>query len=424
MVVANVASGFLMMCVHPFASQMPKQEYSAFVTMLRLFALVTIPVVTIQNVLAQQTAAAVDQERMAQLSATTRGLLKWTTIGWVVLAALSLLFVDDLSRTFKTSNRWTILATLLLILGSLWMPIFQGLLQGFQNFFLFGWSLIVNGFGRVAAVVLVIYVLRGGAASALFGAFVGVVAATALAVWPTWKVTQRTEATFNIRDFWSRLWRLTVAAGSSLGLINAGMPTIQSQFPETITAYFGAAETIAIAVWTLCAPVTAVMFPKIVRSRAMSQTTSALILAVGATLLVAGMGAAVCTFFPELPLRIMFVRRPEFLKAAVLIPSFMWAMVPLTLYHLLVHNLMAKQRFGILWWSGLLPIAYWITIKIFLSYTHLPPFDAFKAVIQILAAYSTVLALISVYYSRRASVEEASSAGGGGNRSRPEGARP
>src|SRR5205085_1267302 len=119
MVVANVVCGFLMMCVHPFASGMDKQEYGVFLTMLRLFTLVTIPVVTLQNVLAQQTAAAVTEERLRDLSETTRGLLKWTSLIWFALVFVVVFFRADLLRTFKASSSWTLWATLLLILGSL-----------------------------------------------------------------------------------------------------------------------------------------------------------------------------------------------------------------------------------------------------------------------------------------------------------------
>jgi O-antigen/teichoic acid export membrane protein len=419
MMTANVICGFLMMCVHPFASGMAKEEYGVFLTMLRLFTLITIPVATLQSVLAQQSAAAVNEEGLRDLSETTRGLLKWTTTVWIGLALVVVLFRGNLLQTFKASNSWTLWATLLLILGSLWMPIFQGLLQGVQNFLIFGWSLILNGFGRVSAVALVVYVLHGTASGALFGAFIGVLGATALAAWPVLPILKKSGGRFDKKEFLRRLVPLTIAAGSSLFLTNVGMPTIQSHFPESVTAYYGAAETVGISVWILCAPVTAVMFPKLVRSRAVSQSTSALMLAIFATGCVAAAGAMVCTFFPELPLRIMFAKRPEFLRSAPLIPLFMWAMVPLTLYHVLVHNLMARRRYEILPFSFILPIAYWVTIKVFVDRTHLPPFDAFGAVIRILVIYSTLLMFISIYFTRRALHEES-----GGDRSPPGGAKP
>jgi hypothetical protein len=111
---------------------------------------------------------------------------------------------------------------------------------------------------------------------------------------------------------------------------------------------------------------------------------------------------------------------PAYLDAAPLLPWFMWAMVPVTLYNVLINNLIARERWTVIPWSAVLPIAYAVTLYFFLDRTHVPPFMAFKRVIQILMACSTTMLLITVYFSLPA----ASSAGGGENRSRPEGAKP
>ena len=83
-------------------------------------------------------------------------------------------------------------------------------------------------------------------------------------------------------------------------------------------------------------------------------------------------------------------------------------MVPVTLYNVLINNLIARERWAIIPWCAILPIAYAVTLYLFLEHSHLPPFAAVKRVIQILMAYSTTLMLISVYYSRRAAEEDSS----------------
>jgi O-antigen/teichoic acid export membrane protein len=406
MMAANLAAGMCMMFVHPFASQMPSEEYGVFLTMLRVFVVLTIPAAALQTVLAQEAAAAVTADSQRNLSAKIRWVLKWTLIFWVVLAGAAMLFKADFVTTFKAHER-TLWATLLLILVALLMPIFQGLLQGVQNFFVFGWSMILNGFGRVACIAASVVFLHSWATGALLGAAVGVAAAAALAAWPVRKLLARQGGDFDARAFLRKMAPLTISAGSTLFLINVDMLMVQSHFPEDLTPFYGAAETLGIAVVTLCVPVAAVMFPKLVRSRATSQSTSALTLAILGTCALAGSAALVCTIFPKLPLQIMFFKKPELVKSYVLIPWFMWAMVPVTMYNVLINNLIAKERYGIVPFAAVLPLAYTVTLFLFVRQTTLPPFEAFTRIIQILMAYSTALMAVAIWFSIRASREDA-----------------
>jgi hypothetical protein len=107
------------------------------------------------------------------------------------------------------------------------------------------------------------------------------------------------------------------------------------------------------------------------------------------------------------------------LNAAPLIAWFMWAMVPLTMYNVLVNNLIGRERYGIIPFTVILPVAYTITLYFFLQNNTLAPMDAFKRVIQILMGFSTALLAVSVYFSLRASREETVE-----NRSAPRAATP
>lgn len=406
MMIANVLAGVFLMLVHPFASRMPKQEYGVFVTMLRVFMLLTIPAAALQTILAQQTAAAVTKEALLDVSATVRWLLKWTFYFWVVLAFAAARWQLDFLTTFKASSRWTIWATLFLVLVALLMPIFQGALQGAQNFFVFGWSMIFNGIGRVGFIAIAVLFFNAWATGGVLGAAAGVTAATLLAAWPVRKLVLEKGGRLEPTAFLRRAAPLTIGAGSTVFLINVDMLMVQSHFPEQITAYYGAAEAIGIALVTLCVPVAAVMFPKLVRSRATAQGTSAMTLAVAGTAALGGFAALLCTIFPKLPLQIMFYGKPDYLKSAVLIPWFMWAMIPVTMYNVLINNLIARERYGIMPFAAVLPIAYAVTVFLFLQRTMLPPFEAFIGVIRILMVYSTALMAAAIWFSLRASSEE------------------
>ncbi len=403
MMVANIGCGVLMMLVYQFASRLtPVSDLAVFQTMLRIFVLVTIPASALQTILAQQSAAAISPAAQRQLSGDARGLLKSTFAFWILLFVLAIIFRRQFASVFQTGDSNVIWATMFLILAALWMPVFQGLLQGMQKFFPLGCSMILNGAGRLTAVAVGVLLFQVGATGAIVGACIGVFLAAALAAWPAREAFRPEPAPFAWRSFLKKIGPLTAAAGSTLFIINVDMPLVQAFFDKDQTQYYGAAEAIGISVVTLCTPLAAVMFPKIVRSRATATASNALYLAIGATIALGGAGALFCTLFPELPLRIMFFRNPDMVKASVLIPWFMWAMVPITLYNVLVNNLIARERYAIIPWTAIIPLAYALTVYLFLRQTTLPPFDAFQRVIQILLGFSSLLCAVAVWCTARA----------------------
>ena len=427
MMTANMLCGVFMAAAAFLAIDKltPKSDYAVFATILRVFVLTSIPAAAMQILLAQQVAAAVTEEKRRDASATARGVLKITLGFWVILLVIALVFRQRITTWLQASDPNLIWAVMFLILGSLLWPLFLGLLQGQQSFFAFGWSTILNGFSRFAAVLVGVTIFSIGVNGATYGALVGFAAGVLVAVWPARHVFAPEPGNFDWIRFIKRAALLAAGPGSTIFLINVDMLVVQGHFPSEVSAFYAAAETIGIAVVTLCVPVAAVMFPKIVRSRATASSSDALNLALTGTVLIGGGAAIVCSLWPTFPLRIL---APTRMEAAPLLPWFMWAMVPVTVYNVLINNLIARERFGIIPWSAALPIAYAATLYFFLERSHLPPFAAFKRVIQILMFYSATLMVISVYYSRRASLEEASrpssSAGDGGNRSQPTGAKP
>jgi len=104
------------------------------------------------------------------------------------------------------------------------------------------------------------------------------------------------------------------------------------------------------------------MFPKIVRSAALAERTDVLAQALGATALLGAAAALFFTIFPRLPLQIAYA--PSYLVVAPLLPWFAWCMLPLTLANVLVNNLLAREKFGLVPWLVILTVAYTITLWI------------------------------------------------------------
>ena len=61
--------------------------------------------------------------------------------------------------------------TLPLLLVSLWLPMFSGVVQGRQDFFWLGWMQIFGGAGRFIAAAILVLALGFGAAGMMAGAF-------------------------------------------------------------------------------------------------------------------------------------------------------------------------------------------------------------------------------------------------------------
>lgn len=430
MMAANMICGvFMAASQFVLPNLTPPTDFSVAGTIFRIFVLVSLPASAIQVILAQQIAGAVTEEARRDASAMARGVLKLTFFFWLALTIVAAVFRTQIAAILQASSPNLVWGIMTLIFGSLTLPIFLGILQGSQLFLPFGWSTILNGVARFAAIVVGIKFLQISATGATLGAFMGFAVATAIAAWPARIVFQAPPGRFEAGKFLKKVALLTAGAGSTQFIINVDMVFVQAHFPKEVSGFYFAAETIAIAVVILCVPIAAVMFPKIVRSRATATSSDALRLAVTGTALIAGATAVFCAFFPEVPLRILYFSKPELVQSAPLIRWFMWAMVPITIYNVLVNNLIARERYGIIPWAALLPIAYAVTLHFFLVNNQAEPFAAFKRVIQILLLFSTALMLISVYFTRRASLEEASSrpsssSGGDGSGSQPRGARP
>jgi hypothetical protein len=100
-----------------------------------------------------------------------------------------------------------------------------------------------------------------------------------------------------------RVVPLTLGLGATTFMFTFDMIAVQ-RFLEN-TGLYGAAGMIGRALMFLVAPMTAVMFPKIVQAAAKAERTDVLAQALGATALLAGGAAVFCTFFAEVPLRIV-----------------------------------------------------------------------------------------------------------------------
>ncbi len=361
LMVANVAAGVMMWGVHFLSKRITAVEYGTLVTLLT--AAILVPTMPLQMVFAQQTASDLALGRARQLAGKIRLLWLITFVLWLLVAAVMLSAQNWILSRWQIANPAALWALLMVILGSLWLPMFLGLLQGEQEFLWFGWATILNGVGRIGAAVLIVLALGGQAAGIMTGAAIGYGLAVAVGIWQTRRLWAVASEPFDWRSLLRQVVPLSLGFGATQFLFSVDTVFVKTWFPGT-TAFYGAAGTLSRAIIWLVAPLVAVMFPKIVHAVAKSEKSDLMGLVLLGTAALAACGALGLWVFGPLVVRIGFL--PSYVApTTALLPWYAGAMVPLSLANVLVNNLLARSDFRIVPWLVILAAAYGIALTQF-----------------------------------------------------------
>jgi O-antigen/teichoic acid export membrane protein len=220
------------------------------------------------------------------------------------------------------------------------------------------------------------------------GVLAGSLAALSIFVWKSWDAWRSPAAPFQWRAWLRGVVPLTFGLASATYMFTQDMITVQRFFGKGTDAY-GAARIVGAALVFLTAPLAAVMFPKVVRSAALSEKTNVLAQALGATGIIGALAALACTIMPELPLRIL--SRENFIGSAWLVPWFAWCMLPLAVANVLISNLLARQRYAVVPWLVTVAAGYGITLR----YMH----GSFTTVIKTLGVFGVLLVAVCVVFT-------------------------
>lgn len=390
MVLAATLSGFFMFAVHIFNNRIPKSEYGVFGTLLSLLVLTQIPTIGMQTVFARQTASAVSEEERRRLAGTVRGVVWGMFFIWLVLAAVAGIWHREILATFKISNSAALWFTLALALISLWTPIFQGVLQGLQNFFWMGWSSILAGVGRFSCVAILVLVLKKYAAGMMLAALCGALPSLAIGLWFTRSVwlgkTEKVKWNPWLRD----VVPLTVGMGASQFLFVLDIPIVQALFPEGMTGAYVAAATVGRALVMFLAPLAQVMFPMLVGSFVRSEKSDVLMLTFLWTALLGICAALGLTFCIRPVFQVVF---PKYLEITPLIGLYGWCVLPQALGNVLLGNLLARNQFKSVGWLAVVAAGYGTALVFF----H----DSFSIVIKTMGVFSLLFFGVAAFFTWR-----------------------
>lgn len=405
---ATVFGGAFMTAVHTVAGQMATSQYEIFFAMLRLFLLLGIPSAGLQNAFARQTAAALDEVRLRELSSTIRQVLGAVFVLWLGMVVVAAFAFDSINTHLKLGDGRVIWPTLGVALLWLVIPVLRGALQGMEDFGTLGWVSILDGILRFAGMCLAVLGLHSGAVGAMTAAFLAMAASMGLAAWGSRRLWIHPGSGFRWGPWLGRVLPFTVGAGAMLALVNFDSVFLKAMIPADRAQEFLLGERylpaamIGFAMTQITVPLAMVMFPKIVRSSESGSQSNALTMAMLGTLGVGSVCVGFFTLFPKLPLQILFFRSPERWAAADLVPWCAWAMLAYAVANVLVSNLLAQERFGIVPWAlGVALLFIGLLVGLQDHFLASPPLVAFREVAQIMAACNVILMLVAIQITRR-----------------------
>jgi len=207
------------------------------------------------------------------------------------------------------------------------------------------------------------------------------------------------------------LWRLPAERFEMAGLARQVLPLLfgfgACQFMFTsdtmfATAYFDGeqmkpyvvAGTLSRALLWLVLPLASVMFPKLIQSRAKSEKSNLFGLVVLGTA-VLSVGGALGLWLVG-PWVVRFVAHAGDVAATMaLIPWYAGAMVPLALANVMVNDLLARSRFGVVPFMVALAVAYGFALPWMLN--HFP--GRIAVVLQTLGAFNLLLFAICAWFA-------------------------
>jgi len=354
LMIANIAGGVLMWAVHFLNKFIHTGEYSSFGALLAVVML--LPTMPLQMIVTQQTAKALANRAEGELSGIIRSVWLATSIVWLVGSLVVLFFQRTILEHWHMSHPLGLWLTLLIVLCSLWMPMFWGVLQGQQNFLWLGWSMMINGIGRIGVAALAVLVLSAGAAGMMAGVLFGLAAAVALSAWQTRSLWLKTPQAFEWRRLLAQVIPLTLAFCGFQILFTADTLLVKTYFSEADADFYVSAGTLSRALMWLVLPLAAVMFPRLVHSAAKAEKSNLMGLVWFGTALLAIVGAVGLSLLG--PFVVKLVYKQSYVQvASAILPWYASAMVPLALANVLLNHLLARPASRLLLAAGVFILA-------------------------------------------------------------------
>lgn len=394
MMIATVAAGAFSFGMHFFNKKLdhPDIDYPIFVTLLMVTA--CIPAAPLQTVFAQQSAETLATNRHRQLSSMIRMVWLWTFLLWLVAAIVVLCFQAAIVKSWKLPNATGLWVTLPVLLVSLWMPLFSGVLQGRQDFFWLGWATMLGGFGRLVGGGLIVIFWLANATGLMYGALIGIGVSALIGIWRTRDLWTQPPEPFDIKGTLGQVVPLMLGFGAFQFMFTSDTMFAKAFFSGEAMKAYGEAGTLSRAVLWLVTPLATVMFPKLVHSHAKAEKSNLLVVVLIGTGLLGVCGAIGLCVVGPLIVKIVYTSG-DVASTISLIPWYATAMIPLGMANVLVNDLMARKQFKVVPLMLMLAIVYAFAQPYMVH--HHP--GSMKVILQTLGVFTTLLFLVCAWFT-------------------------
>ena len=392
LMIAAVAGGAMTWGVHFLNKVVDPAEYSTFGVLLMLVA--CMPTMPLQMVFAQQSAVALAIGRERQLASLIRLTWLWTLGIWVVAMLVVFYFRNQIVAGWHLPGQAGLWVTMVLLLVSLWLPVFSGVLQGRQDFFWMGWSNILGGAARLTGAVILVMGLALGSTGMIAGALIGIGLNAIVVIGRTRDLWVLPGERFDKREVLRQVIPLMFGFGACQFMFTSDTMFATAYFDGEQMKPYVVAGTLSRALLWLVMPLASVMFPKLVQSRIKSEKNNLFGLVVLGTAVLSVCGALGLWIVG--PLVIRFVAHAGDVAATMaLIPWYAGAMVPLAMANVMVNDLLARSRFGVVPFMVLLAVAYGFTLPWMLNRYpgHL------EVVLQTLGVFNLLLFAVCAWFA-------------------------
>lgn len=388
LMIANIVGGALMLGVHFLSRQVADVEYGTVGALLG--ATILIPSIPLQMIFTREAAAALATGDTLILVSKARRSAAGLFCLWLVFFVVVMFMQDSIREHWKISQPVTLWLFMLIMLVSLVTPVFGGLLQGKQDFFWLGWTMMLNAFLRVGVAALVIFFITQTALGFMAGVLAGSATVLFIMMWQTRDLWAGASKPFSFAPFVREVTPLMIGFGACQLLFCFDTIVVGRFFKDPETSWYASAGTLSRALMWLVLPLVAVMFPKLVHNSAKSEKSNVLgltLLLTAGLAIVAGIGLSLLGSFA---VKIVY-GEARVAGTMSIVPWFAAAMVPLTLANVLVNGLLAKSDTRVVPWLAALAVGYAVTLWLW----H----PTLQSVLQTLTGFTAALFLVGAAFT-------------------------